>query len=92
MFEMLTGRVPFNGETTVAIAITHIQEEIPSPKEFVPEIPSSVASIVLKCCQKSPDRRYQNMAVLIADLKQSLINPEEDFVVTALPNHSALHT
>ena len=86
MFEMLTGRVPFNGETTVAIAIKHIQEEMPSPKEFVPEIPSSVASIVLKCCQKSPDRRYQNMAELIADLKQSLINPEEDFVVNNDPD------
>ena len=86
LFEMLTGRVPFNGETTVAIAIKHIQEEMPSPKEFVPEIPSSVASIVLKCCQKSPDRRYQNMAELIADLKQSLINPEEDFVVNTDPD------
>ena len=86
MFEMLTGRVPFNGETTVAIAIKHIQEEMPSPKEFVPEITSSVASIVLKCCQKSPDRRYQNMAELIADLKQSLINPEEDFVVNKDPD------
>lgn len=86
MFEMLTGRVPFNGETTVAIAIKHIQEEMPSPKEYVPEIPSSVASIVLKCCQKSPDRRYQNMAELIADLKQSLINPEEDFVVNHDPD------
>lgn len=86
MFEMLTGRVPFNGETTVAIAIKHIQEEMPSPKEFVPEIPSSVASIVLKCCQKSPDRRYQNMEELIADLKQSLINPEEDFVVNTDPD------
>ncbi len=86
MFEMLTGRVPFNGETTVAIAIKHIQEEMPSPKEYVPEIPSSVASIVLKCCQKSPDRRYQNMEELIADLKQSLINPEEDFVVNHDPD------
>ena len=81
MFEMLTGRVPFNGETTVAIAIKHIQEELPSPKEFVPEIPSVVESIVLKCCQKSPDRRYQSAQELIADLKQSLVNPEEDFVV-----------
>lgn len=81
MFEMLTGRVPFNGETTVAIAIKHIQEELPSPKEFVPEIPSSVESIVLKCCQKSPDRRYQTVQELIADLKQSLLNPDEDFVV-----------
>lgn len=81
MFEMLTGRVPFNGETTVAIAIKHIQEELPSPKEFVPEIPNVVESIVMKCCQKSPDRRYQNMQELIADLKQSLMNSDEDFVV-----------
>ncbi len=89
MFEMLTGRVPFNGETTVAIAIKHIQEEMPSPKEYVPEIPSSVESIVLKCCQKSPDRRYQNMKELIADLKQSLLNPDEDFVVVNDPDMDA---
>lgn len=86
MFEMLTGRVPFNGETTVAIAIKHIQEEMPSPKEYVPEIPNSVESIVLKCCQKSPDRRYQNMQELVADLKQSLLNPDEDFVVVNDPD------
>ncbi|MCQ2539104.1 MAG: Stk1 family PASTA domain-containing Ser/Thr kinase [Acetatifactor sp.] len=85
LFEMLTGRVPFNGETTVAIAIKHIQEEIASPRDFVPEIPASVDGIVLKCCQKSPDRRYQNMAELIADLKQSLMNPDEDFVVVNSP-------
>ncbi len=86
MFEMLTGRVPFNGETTVAIAIKHIQEEMPSPKEYVPEIPASVESIVLKCCQKSPDRRYQSMGELIADLKQSLMNPDENFVVFTDPD------
>lgn len=89
LFEMLTGRVPFNGETTVAIAIKHIQEEMPSPKEFVPEISTSVERIVLKCCQKSPDRRYQSMAELIADLKQSLMNPDEDFVVQEDPDLEA---
>jgi serine/threonine-protein kinase len=62
LFEMLTGRVPFNGDTTVAIAIKHIQEELPSPAEFNDEIPISVEKIVLKCCQKSPDRRYQSAA------------------------------
>lgn len=82
IFEMLTGRVPFNGETTVAIAIKHIQEEMVPISEFVPEVPGSVESIVLKCCQKSPDRRYQNMPEVIADLKQSLLNPDADFVVT----------
>lgn len=89
MFEMLTGRVPFNGETTVAIAIKHIQEELPSPREYVPEIPVSVEQIVFKCCQKSPDRRYQSMAELIDDLKQSLLNPDEDFVKVVEPDRKA---
>ena len=79
-FEMLTGRVPFNGDTTVAIAIKHIQDEMPTPREFVPEIPVSVEKIVLKCTQKSPDRRYQSMEEMIRDLKRSLINPDEDFI------------
>ncbi len=77
---MLTGRVPFNGDTTVAIAIKHIQEELPSPADYNDEIPISVEKIVLKCCQKSPDRRYQSAAELIADLKKSLITPDKDFV------------
>lgn len=86
MFEMLTGRVPFNGETTVAIAIKHIQEEMLSPREYVSEIPVSVEQIVFKCCQKSPDRRYQSMGELILDLKKSLMNPDEDFVKVADPD------
>ncbi|MCM1143810.1 MAG: Stk1 family PASTA domain-containing Ser/Thr kinase [Blautia sp.] len=89
MFEMLTGRVPFNGETTVAIAIKHIQEELPSPREYVAEIPISVEQIVYKCCQKSPDRRYQSMGELIVDLKQSLMNPDEDFVKVIDPDEDA---
>lgn len=80
MFEMLTGRVPFDGETTVAIAIKHIQEEMVSPREYVPEIPVSVEQIIFKATQKSPDRRYQSMGELIEDLKRSLISPDEDFV------------
>lgn len=80
IFEMLTGRVPFNGETTVTIALKHIQEEMPSPRNYVPEIPISLEQIVMKCTQKSPDRRYQNMAEVIEDLKKSLISPDEDFV------------
>jgi serine/threonine protein kinase/beta-lactam-binding protein with PASTA domain len=90
MFEMLTGRVPFNGETTVAIAIKHIQTPMPSPREFIPEIPRSVEQIVLKCCEKSPDRRYQNMEELIADLKQSLIHPDDDFVKVIHPDEESV--
>lgn len=80
LFEMLTGRVPFNGETTVAVAIKHIQEVMPSPRDFVTEIPISVEQIVLKCTQKSPDKRYQSAPELIEDLKKSLISPDENFV------------
>lgn len=81
LFEMVTGRVPFDGETTVAIAIKHIQEEMPSPRIYVPDLPLSVEQIILKCTQKNPDRRYANMAELIADLKHALKAPDDDFVV-----------
>ena len=80
LFEMVTGRVPFDGETTVSIAIKHIQEEMPSPRNYVPDIPVSVEKIILKCTQKNPDKRYYNMAELTKDLKQALITPDDDFV------------
>ena len=86
LFEMVTGRVPFNGDSTVAIAIKHIQEAIPSPREFVEDVPTALESIILKCCQKSPDRRYQNMRELVSDLKKSLMYPEADFVVRNQPD------
>ena len=78
LFEMLTGRVPFNGDTTVAIAIKHIQEPMPTPRDYVAEIPISVEQIVYKCTQKSPDRRYQSMDELIIDLKRSLMNHSQN--------------
>ena len=82
-FEMLTGRVPFEGDTTVAVALQHIQDDIISPKEYVAEIPVSVEKIVLKCTQKKTEKRYQSAMDLIADLKRSLVTPDEDFVVIA---------
>ena len=83
MFEMITGELPFDGETTVSIAIKHLQEDIASPSELVPDIPYSLERIILKCTQKSADRRYQNMGELISDLKRSLVDPEGDFVTIA---------
>ena len=80
LFEMLTGRVPYDGDTTVAVALQHIQDPFPSPKEIVPDLPFSVEQIVLKCCEKSPDRRYQTMEELAADLRHSLNDPEGTFV------------
>ena len=83
MYEMVTGRVPFDGDTTVAVAIQHLQEEIVSPSAYAPNLPISMEKIILKCTQKNPDRRYESMTALLADLRKSLISPNEDFVVIA---------
>ena len=83
MYEMITGRVPFDGDTTVAVAIQHLQEEIVKPSVYAPNIPVSFEGIILKCTQKTPDRRYQSMAELLNDLRHALTNPNENFVVIA---------
>ena len=83
MYEMVTGRVPFDGDTTVAVALQHLQEEMIRPSTYAPELPISYEKIVLKTTQKSPDRRYQNIAELLADLRKALVSPDEDFVVIA---------
>lgn len=80
MYEMVTGRVPFNGETTVAVAIQHIQEKMPSPRIYMEDIPISLEQIILKCTEKGPDRRYSKISELIEDLKKSLMDPEGEFV------------
>lgn len=84
MYEMVTGRVPFDGDTTVSIAIQHLQEEMVPPSAYAPDLPVSLEKIILKCTQKSPSRRYQNIGDLIQDLKKALVHPNEDFV-TVVP-------
>lgn len=89
MYEMVTGRVPFDGDTTVAIAIKHLQDEMVPPSRYVQDLPHSLEEIILKCTQKSPDRRYSTLAELINDLKHSLIDPNGSFVnLTPLSNHA----
>ena len=83
LFEMLTGTVPFDGDTAVSVAVQHIQDTIPAPSQLVEGIPVSVDKIVLKCTQKKTDRRYQSAYDLIVDLKKSLVMPEDDFVKLA---------
>lgn len=85
MYEMVTGRVPFDGDTTVAVAIQHLQEEMVAPSAYAPELPISLEKIIIKCTQKNADRRYETMADLLLDLKKSLINPDEDFVTIVSP-------
>lgn len=83
MFEMVTGRVPFDGDTTVAVALQHLQEEIARPSIYAPDLPISFEKIILKCTQKTPDRRYQIIEELLTDIRRSLAHPDEDFVTIA---------
>lgn len=83
MYEMVTGRVPFDGDTTVAVALQHLQEEMTPPSKYAQNLPVSMEKIILKCTQKNPDRRYQSIEELLNDLRKSLVNPNEDFVVIA---------
>lgn len=83
LYEMITGSVPFEGDSTVTIALQHIQGEIPLANTIVDDLPISVEKIIEKCTQKKADRRYLKVSSLIADLKHSLISPDEDFVQMA---------
>ena len=81
MYEMVTGRVPFEGDTNVAIALMHIQNEMIPPRQLYPDIFPSFEKIILKASQKKPERRYLTAAALIADLNRVKDNPSIDIIV-----------
>lgn len=80
MYEMLCGKVPFAGDNTVSVALSHIQYEPVPVREVNPAVPFSVNQIVQKCMQKRPENRYHSASELIVDLKRSIMNPDGDFV------------
>ena len=81
MYEMVTGRVPFEGDTNVAIALMHIQNDMIPPRELYPDIYPSFEKIIMKATQKKPERRYLTAAALIADLNRVKDNPSIDIIV-----------
>lgn len=92
MYEMVTGHVPFDGDSTVSVALKHLQEEIVSPAVEVPDIPKSLEKIILKATQKSTMQRYQNCEELILDLKRALVDPQGGFVGGAAHKSSSDET
>ena len=74
MYEMLTGKLPFDGDTPVSVALAHLEEPVQPPSRI------SLDRIILKCTQKKPERRYQNAYELIADLRHALVDPNDDFL------------
>lgn len=72
MFEMLTGKVPFKGETAVEIAIKQLKEPLPSLSMYRDDIPQSVENIILKACAKNPENRYANVTEMLYDLDHCL--------------------
>lgn len=72
LYELLTGTVPFKGETAVSIAIKHFQSEVPSVREFDPRIPQALENVVLKATTKRPENRYGTVQEMAEDLETSL--------------------
>jgi len=76
IYEMLTGKVPFDGDTSVSIALKHIQQSPLPPKEINPDIPEGLNNIIMKCIQKSTDLRYKNVRDLVDEMDAFMINPD----------------
>ena len=80
MYEMLTGRVPFDADTPVSIALKHMQEKPVEPIKLNPTIPFALNQIIVKAMQKEPSARYQSATEMLKDLSLALKNPEGNFV------------
>ena len=81
MYEMLTGKVPFDADTPVSVALKHMQEDAREPIDINNEIPSAVNKIVVKAMQKDPINRYNSATEMLGDLRKALKDPEGDFVI-----------
>ena len=75
LFELLTGKVPFEGETAVSIALKHFREEIPSVREQNKEIPQALENVIIKATAKEPAERYSSVNEMAADLK-TVLDPQ----------------
>ena len=78
MFEMLTGRVPFRGDSAVEIALKHMKEPLPSVRELNPVVPQSVENIILKAAAKNPKNRYHDVREMADDIKTCLDEDREN--------------
>ena len=79
LYEMLTGRLPFEGDTPVAVAIQHINSIPLSPREIDPDIPEALEAITMKAMAPNPDNRYSSADEMLADLEEFRKNPDVDF-------------
>ena len=89
MYEMLTGKVPFDADTPVSVALKHMQEEPVMPLEINPNIPSAVNNIILKALKKDSNERYATATEMLQDLKRALKEPGGDFVDNNYNNFEA---
>lgn len=75
-FELITGRVPFDDDTPVSVAIMHIKEKFPSPKKYIASTPKEIERIIMKSCKKDPKDRYRSVFDLRKDIERILRNPD----------------
>ena len=80
MYEMVTGKVPFDADTPVSVALKHMQEDPEEPIELNPNLPGAVNKIIMKALKKDTTLRYQTASEMLSDLRRALKNPDGEFV------------
>ena len=76
LYEMLTARLPFSGDSPISIALKHLQEPIVEPRHYMPKLPQSVENVVLRALRKEPAERYASIQEMENDLGRSLQTPD----------------
>lgn len=87
LFEMVTGRVPYDGQSNIEIAVKHLQEKPPVASNYVPDVPNGLDAIINKCMQKTPERRYSSMGQMVTELDALMVDPNGVYGVITAPEN-----
>ncbi len=83
LYELYTGKLPFDGETSVAVAMQHMQVEPPRPRSINPDLPKCIEDIILKAMSKEQRLRYESAALMLADIKKAYADPDSDIAAVS---------
>lgn len=92
LFEMVTGRVPFDGDSDIAIAVKHLQDRPPLASQYVPDVPRGLDAIIVKCMQKTPERRYASMRQMVTELDALMVDPNGVYGIIGAGNDESEQT
>ena len=85
-FQMVTGQLPFNAETPLAVVMKHVSEAVPQPSTVEPNVPASIQTIIMRAMSKDPEERYQSATEMANELRRALTQLDDSGVLGAVPS------